>query len=124
MHHKSTLVVLKKFGFGKNFQESCAINGGSTTRYFSLQRSAQQGHPISAYVFILCLETLFILTKNDPNIKRIKLLSCYLYTSYAADTTFFLEDENSIVHLSEKARLFSDFCRLKSNTTKCEIVLI
>ena len=45
-----------------------------------------------------------------------------LYTAYADDTTFFLTDENSIVHLSEKITLFSDFLGLKPNTTKCEII--
>ena len=36
-------------------------------------------------------------------------------------TTFFLRYENSIVHLSEKLKLFSDFSGLKPNTTKCEV---
>ena len=36
-------------------------------------------------------------------------------------TIFFLKDENSIVHLSEKFKLFSHFSGLKPNTTKCEI---
>ena len=36
-------------------------------------------------------------------------------------TTFFLKDENSIVHLSEKLKLFSDFLGLKPNTTKYEV---
>ena len=34
---------------------------------------------------------------------------------------FFLKDEDSIAHLSEKFRLFSDFLGLRPNTTKCEI---
>ena len=37
---------------------------------------------------------------------------------YAEDTTIFLKE---IVHLSEKFKLFSDFLRLKPNTSKCEI---
>ena len=81
--------------------------------------------PISAYVFILCLETLFIVIKNEPNIKGIEIFEyCYLYTAYANDTTFFLKDENSVVHLSEKLKLFSDFWALKSNTTKSEVAAI
>ena len=52
--------------------------------------------------------------KNDPNIKGIKKFEyCYLYTAFVDRTIFFLKDENSIVHLSEKIRLFSDFLRLK-----------
>ena len=46
---------------------------------------------------------------------------CYLYTAYADDTIFFLKDENSIVHPSEKFKLLFDFSGLKPNTTKCEI---
>ena len=74
-------------------------------------------------MFILCFfEILFILIKNDPNIKGIEIFEyCYLYTAYADDTTFFLKDENSIVHLSENLKLFSDFSGLKPNTTKCEV---
>ena len=53
--------ILRKFGFGIDFvsciktilnnQESCIINDGKTTKYFELERSAQQGDPISAYFF-------------------------------------------------------------------------
>ena len=133
--HKFNFTVLKKIGFGKNFvswdeallnnQESSVINGGITTRYFPLHWGVCQGDPIWAYVFILCLESLFILIKNDPNIKGIKIFEyCYLYTAYADDTTFFLKDENSIVHLSEKLKLFSDFSGLKPNTTLLNVKLL
>ena len=73
-------------------------------------------------MFILCLEILFVLTKNDPNIKGIGILEyCYLYTAYADDATFFLKDENSIAYLSEKFKLFSDFSGFRPNTNKCKI---
>ena len=99
------------------------INGGITTRYFPLQQGTRHGDPISAYMFILCFfEILFILIKNDPNIKGIENFECcYLYTTYADNITFFLKDENSIAHLSEKVKLFSDFSGLKPNTTRCEV---
>ena len=102
LDHKFILIVLKKFGFGKSFvswvasllnsQESCVINEGITTRYFCLQRRARQGDSISAYVFILCLEILFILIKNDPNIKGIEIFEyCHLYTlSLCRRHNFFL----------------------------------
>ena len=45
--------------------ESCIINGGNTTKYFKLQKGARQGDPISAYLFILCLENVFILIKTN-----------------------------------------------------------
>ena len=60
-----------------------------------------------------------ILILKDPNIGKFEY--CYLYTAYADNTTFFLKDENSIVDLSEKLKLFSDLSGLKPNTTKCEV---
>ena len=75
------------------------------------------------YVLILYLEILFILIKNDPNIKGIDIFEyCYLYTAYADDTTFFLKDENYIVHLSEKFKLFCYFSELKPNTTNVKLL--
>ena len=94
------LTVLEKFGFGTNFidwikiflneQESCVINGGVTTKYFKLEKGVQQGDPVSAYLFILCLEILLTIVKNNKDIKSIKILgNTILYTAYTDDTTFF-----------------------------------
>ena len=71
--HKFLISVLKKFGFGQNFiswieiilknQESCVINGGTTTKYFKLNRGARQGDPISAYSFWRLKFFFFLLKK-------------------------------------------------------------
>ena len=59
------LSVLKKLCFGENLiywikillndQQSCVINGGFTTSYFNLETCPRQGAPILAYLFILAL---------------------------------------------------------------------
>ena len=50
-------------------QESCIINGGNATKYFKLQKGAQQADPVSTYLFILCIEIAFILIKANKGVK-------------------------------------------------------
>ena len=45
----------------------------------------------------------------------------YLYTTYANDTTFFLEDISSIKVALKDLNSFSSFSGLHPNFTKCEI---
>ena len=51
-----------------------------------------QGDPISTYIFILALEVLSFLVRNNKDIKGLNIFDhLFLYTAYADDTTFFLE---------------------------------
>ena len=75
LDHTFFISVLKEFGFGNNFiswietliskQESCIISGSNTTQQLHLERGARQGDPISAYIFILALELLSFLVRNN-----------------------------------------------------------
>ena len=72
-------------------QQSCIINGDFTTPYFNLKKDARQGDPISACLFILALEVLFELIKNNTDIRGITVFNhAFLYTAFAGDSTFFL----------------------------------
>ena len=132
LDHTFVISVLKKIGFGNNFvswietliskQESCIINGGNTTQYFHLERWARQGDLISAYIFILALEVLSFLVRNNQDIKGLNILDhLFLYIPYADDTTFFLENKKSIEELVKTFTLFSSFSGLNPNISKCEI---
>ena len=81
-------------------QESCVINRGTTTKHLSLGRGARQGNPISAFIFILALEILFILIKSKPEIEGMTIFDYnYLYSVYADNTSFFLKGIISIKHM-------------------------
>ena len=66
--------ALEKYGFEKDFikwikillqnQESYIVNGGTTINYSKLEKGARQGDPISAYLFIIVLEIVFLFTKE------------------------------------------------------------
>ena len=131
LDHTFVISVLKKFGFGNNFviwietliskQEFCAINGGNTTQYLLLERGARQGDPILAYIFILALEVLSFLVRNNKDIKGFNIFDHrFLYKAYA-DDTFSLENKESIEELVKTFTLFSSFSGFKPNISKCEI---
>ena len=90
-----------------------------------LGRGACQGDPISAFLFILALEILFLLIKKKPEIAGLtKFGHCYLYSAYADDTTFFLKDNISIKNMVDTFHFFFfflDFSGLKPSLSKCEI---
>ena len=106
-------------------QEFCLKNGEITSKCFKHEKGVRQGDLVSAYLFILCLEILFILIKSKRNIKGIKMFeNTFLYTAYADDSTFFLKDKNSVKELLNTINCYSSFTGLKPNLPKCEVARI
>ena len=68
-------------------QESCIINGGTTKKYFKLEKGTRQGDPISTYSFILVFG---IYVKENKNIEDINIFhNVFLNSAYANDTLSF-----------------------------------
>lgn len=59
VNHSFSISMLKIFGF---------INELTNTSYFTLERGARKGDSMSAYLFTLVLEIIFIMIKSDQNI--------------------------------------------------------
>ena len=57
------------------------VNGGYTTQYFHLESGAQQGDPISAYIFILTLEVLSFWLETIKTLKVSIFFIILLYNS-------------------------------------------
>ena len=103
-------------------QEFCIIKGGTTTKYFKLEKGTRQGHPSSVYLFILVLEVAFLYIKENKNIKDINIFNnVFLYSAYADNTTFFVRDEDSAIEVMNPFDKFSLLTGLKTDKTKCEI---
>ena len=81
--HNFMFPALKRFGFGNDFvqwiktifkkSQSCVMNNGTSTGYFNLERRAKQGYPLSPYLFILALESLFIQIRSHSSIKGFRI---------------------------------------------------
>ena len=113
------LSVLGKVGFGEYFihrivlinnQQSCIINGGFTNPQFNLEKVTHQGDSILAYLFILALEVLFELNKNNADIRGTTIFNCaFLYTALLDGSTFFFNDLLSVKNLIDTFKVFSLF---------------
>ena len=122
---------LESFNFGPNFIrwvmsfykniQSCVINNGITSNYFTIKRGVRQGDPISPYLFVVAVETLAIAIRQNSMIKGItidkketKSLQC------ADDTTAVLSDINSAQTLFRLLDNFKKLSGLEVNPTKTE----
>ena len=126
---------LEKFHFGPdlikwvrtfyNDIQSCVINDGLCSQYFTIARGVRQGDPLSPYLFVTAVEILAIAIRNQENIKGISIngLETKLL-QFADDTTAILSDLDSARALFILLELFEKASGLKLNVTKTEAMWI
>ena len=56
--------------FYKDIKSSVTVNG-QLSQWFAIKRGCRQGGPISPYLFILCVEILAIMIRQNKHIKGI-----------------------------------------------------
>ena len=106
--------------FYKNIQ-SCVINNGVTSDYFTIERGVRQGDPLSPYLFVVAVETLAIAIRQNSLIKGITIGGEETeLLQYADDTTAVLSDTNSAQTLFSMLDAYKKVSGLELNPTKTE----
>ena len=100
--HDFMFNCLKCFNFGTdiirwikcfyNDVKSSVTNSGYMTEFFHIKRGLRQGCPLSAYLFIICIELLAAAVRENKNIGGISLFGNDFKSSmFADDATFALD---------------------------------
>ena len=126
--------TLKVFGFGENFIRwikilntgitASVIQCGNFSKRFLIERGCRQGDPISPYLFLLPVELLCLLIKQNPKIKGIKIDGIEIkLTQFADDTSLFLDGTSlSLQSALNTLEVFGSISGLVMNTEKTRIV--
>ncbi len=106
--------------------KSCISNNGYLSEFFNVKKGVRQGCPLSAYIFIICIEILSRQINNNDNIKGLMLGGNELkQTLFADDASFTLDgSERSFNELIKTLDTFAKISGLKLNKSKCTALKI
>ena len=127
------LKSLEYFNFGPSFikwvqtiyhkPSACIKNNGHISETFNISRGIRQGCPVSALLFIICVEILAKKVRNSETLagfnfgypqKPIKI------NQYADDGIMFLNNRTELCSALGILRVFGRVSGLKLNIEKCE----
>ena len=106
--------------------QSCVLNNGWASNYFTPERGVRQGCPLSPYIFILCAEILAAKIRRNNDIKGITVFGNEIKISqYADDTTMILDgSKKSLLSALLDLELFGAISGLHLNDKKTEMLWI
>ena len=128
--------ILTIFGFKDSFCKwikvlntdvsAAILQCGTLSEFFNIERGCRQGDPISAYLFILCAQIMFLLIVNDKNLKGISVNGNeFKITQFADDTTLILDGSKStLLAALNVLEVFGNMSGLKVNMDKTKLVWI
>ena len=103
---------------------SCVINNGWASEFFSINRGVRQGCPLSAYLFIISVELMAENIRQDAEIVGITVNDIeYKISMYADDTMLFLTGGVASIQAALcKFKMFQYISGLKVNIEKTHIM--
>lgn len=135
LDHKFLFKSLGTFQLGDTFMswvkllyestESCILNCGTSSGWFPFNRGVRQGCPISPFLFVLAVEKLADVIRQDPLIRGIDLLdSNTKMLQFADDSSLFLQDESSLLTALQTIQSFQSVSGLGLNIGKSQGIII
>ena len=127
--------VFKQFNFGNNFIKWIKIlysdptivveNNGYLSRQTKVEQSLRPGCPVSAILFILCVEILALNIDQNKNITGFVFGNTELKISqYADDSTLLLKDFLSFEEVLRTVSTLSEYAGPKLNLQKTQRLLL
>ena len=120
--------VLWSFGFGNDFCrwidtfyeniKSTVIVNGQIAQWFGVERVCRQGDPISLFLFILRVEILAIMTREDSEIKRNWINKVEHNISQFADDTQLMNNGDT-KSVQKSIEVVSTFGKVSGQLFKC-----
>ena len=122
--------TLRKFGYGpklisiieviyNNIEAQVKVNGNMSSS-FLIERGVRQGCPLSMILYIILAEVMIQNIRQNRNIQGIKVSETEIKISaFADDTTLYIGENDSLIHLQSQLQDFELFAGVKYNREKC-----